>query len=61
MLNSPLLRSEILKCSTGQNDCYIQFKSGSMIKAITATESSRGFRSHVILVDESRLIPPNVV
>ena len=32
-----------------------------MIKAITATESSRGFRSHVILVDESRLIPPNVV
>ena len=61
MLNSPLLRSEILKYSTGQNDCYIQFKSGSMIKAITATESSRGFRSHIILVDESRLIPPNVV
>lgn len=61
MLKSPLLRSEILKYSTGQNDCYIQFKSGSMIKAITATESSRGFRSHVILVDESRLIPSSVV
>ena len=61
MLKSPLLRSEILKYSTGQNDCYIQFKSGSIIKAITATESSRGFRSHIILVDESRLIPPNVV
>ena len=37
MLKSPLLRSEILKYSTGQNDCYIQFKSGSIIKAITAT------------------------
>ena len=61
MLKSPLLRSEILKYSAGQNDCYIQFKSGSIIKAITATESSRGFRSHIILVDESRLIPPNVV
>lgn len=61
MLKSPLLRSEILKYSTGQNDCYIQFKSGSIIKAITATESSRGFRSHVILVDESRLIPSSVV
>ena len=61
MLNSPLLRSEVLKYSTGQNDCYIQFKSGSMIKAITATESSRGFRSHIILVDESRLIPPSIV
>ncbi len=61
MLKSPLLRSEILKYSTSQNDCYIQFKSGSFIKAITATESSRGFRSHIILVDESRLIPPNVV
>ena len=61
MLKSPLLRSEILKYSTGQNDCYIQFKSGSIIKAITATESSRGFRSHIILVDESRLIPSTVV
>lgn len=61
MLKSPLLRNEILKYSTGQNDCYVQFKSGSIIKAITATESSRGFRSHVLLIDESRLIPPNVV
>ena len=61
MLKSPLLRSEVLKFSTGQNDCYIQFKSGSMIKAITATESSRGFRSHIILVDESRLIPSSIV
>lgn len=61
MLKSPLLRSEVLKSSTGQNDCYIQFKSGSMIKAITATESSRGFRSHIILVDESRLIPSSIV
>lgn len=61
MLNSPLLRSEILKYSISQNDCYIQFKSGSIIKAITATESSRGYRSQVILVDESRLISPKIV
>lgn len=61
MLKSPLLRSEIEKWSTGQNDCYIQFKSGSIIKAITATESSRGFRSHILLIDESRLIPLSTV
>lgn len=61
MLKSPMLRSEILKWSVGQNDCYIMFKSGSMIKAITATESSRGFRSHIILVDESRLVPMSLV
>lgn len=61
MIKSPLLRNEILKWSVGQNDCYIQFKSGSIIKAITATESSRGFRSHIILIDESRLIPMSIV
>lgn len=61
MIHSPLLRSEILKYSVSQNDCYIQFKSGSIIKAITATESSRGFRSHIIMVDESRLIPMKIV
>lgn len=61
MLKSPLLRNEIAKVSVGQNDTYIQFKSGSMIKAITATESSRGFRSHIIMIDESRLIPMKIV
>lgn len=61
MLKSPLLRSEIDKYSVGQNDCYIRFKNGSLFRAITATESSRGYRSHIILVDESRLIPSNIV
>lgn len=61
MLKSPLLRSEISKYSVGQNDCYIQFKNGSLFRAITATESSRGYRSHILLIDESRLIPNNIV
>lgn len=61
MLKSPLLRNEILKWSTGQNECYIQFKNGSIFRAITATESSRGYRSHCLLVDESRLVPHNIV
>ena len=61
MINSPLLRNEILKWSDGQNDCYIQFKNGSIFRAITATESSRGFRSHIQLRDERRLISDKIV
>lgn len=61
MLKSPLLRSEILKWSTGQNECYIQFRNGSIFRAITATESSRGYRSHILLIDEKRLISNNIV
>ena len=61
MLKSPLLRNEVLKWSTGQNDCYIQFKNGAIFRAITATESSRGYRSHIILIDESRLVPHSIV
>ena len=61
MINSALLRNEILKWSDGQNDCYIQFKNGSIFRAITATESSRGYRSHIQLRDERRLIPEKIV
>lgn len=61
MINSPLLRNEILKWSDGQNDCYIQFKNGSIFRAITATESSLGFRSHILLEDERRLLPEQIV
>ena len=61
MQKSPMLCNEIEKWSTGQNDCYILFKNGSILRAITSTESSRGHRSHILLIDESRLVPQNIV
>lgn len=42
MQKSPLLRNEIEKWSTGQNDCSIYFKNGSWMRVVVAGESSRG-------------------
>ena len=51
MHHSKILTMEIETIKTGQNECLVSFKNGSFIKAITATESSRGGRSHCILID----------
>ena len=61
MQKSPLLRNEILKCSTGQNDCYVMFKNGSWIRVYVATESSRGARSNILLIDESRMVSQKII
>lgn len=61
MQKSPLLRNEILKVSTGQNDCFVYFKNGSWIRVVVAGESSRGARSNVLIIDESRLVPQKIV
>lgn len=61
MHNSALLRTEIEKISTGQNDCYIYFKDGSWIRVCVAGESARGGRSNIIIVDESRMVTNKVV
>lgn len=61
MQKSALLRSEISKVSTGQNDCSVQFKNGSIIRVVTATETSRGARSNILIIDESRLVEQKIV
>lgn len=61
MQKSPLLRNEILKTSTGQNDCFVYFKNGSWIRVVVAGESSRGARSNILIIDESRLVPQKIV
>lgn len=61
MQKSPLLRCEISKVSTGQNDCYVYFKNGSFIKVVVASESSRGARSNILIIDESRLVSQKIV
>lgn len=61
MQKSPLLRNEILKTSVGQNDCFVYFKNGSWIRVVVAGESSRGARSNILIIDESRLVSQKIV
>lgn len=61
MHRSAFLRNEILSFSPGQNDCYIKFKNGQIIKVTVAGETGRGQRQTVICVDEARLVEQKVV
>lgn len=61
MQKSPLLRNEILKTTTGQNDCFVYFKNGSWIRVVVAAESARGARANILIIDESRLVSQKIV
>lgn len=61
MQKSALLRNEISKVSIGQNDCAIYFKNGSWIRVVVAAESSRGARSNILIIDESRMVNQKIV
>lgn len=61
MQKSALLRNEISRVSTGQNDCFVYFKNGSWIRVVVAGESSRGARSNILIIDESRLVSQKIV
>ncbi len=61
MQKSPLLRNEISKVITGQNENVIYFKNGSWIRVVVAGESSRGARANILIIDESRMVPQKIV
>lgn len=61
MQKSALLRNEISKVSVGQNDCAVYFKNGSWIRVVVAAESSRGARSNILIIDESRMVDQKIV
>lgn len=61
MHRSSLLRNEISKVSTGINDCGVWFKNGSWIQVRVASENSRGARSNIVIVDESRMVSQKIV
>jgi hypothetical protein len=58
---SPNLSREIEKVTSSQNNYEISFHNGSRIKVVTAGESSRGQRAHVIIYEEFRLISKQIV
>lgn len=59
--NSPELKSEILEIKLNGTDARIIFKNGSFIKVVTASDSARGNRATVLLLDEFRLLNKDVV
>ena len=61
MIHSPLLRNEILKTSTSLSECAVYFKNGSFIRVVVAGESSRGVRSNILVIDESRMVKQKIV
>lgn len=61
MHRSAMLRSEIERTSTGQNDCGVWFKNGSFLVCRVANENARGARCNVLIIDESRLVPKNII
>lgn len=61
--NSPLLAMEIDEKQTKMNgtNAQIVFKNGSFIKVVTSSDSARGNRAHLLLLDEFRMIPKDVI
>lgn len=57
------LRREINEKDTtiGQNKAAIYFKNGSWIKVATASDTGRGLRGNVIVVDEFRMVDLNTI
>ena len=50
------LNNEIAYKAVGQNKAVIEFKNGSWIRVVTASDSGRGARANVLIVDEFRMV-----
>lgn len=46
---------------TGSNEAKVIFKNGSTIECTTSGESARGYRGNILIVDEFRLVPKDVL
>lgn len=50
------LRREITYCTVGVQKAEIQFSNGSWIKVVTASDSGRGSRCNILVIDEFRMV-----
>lgn len=55
------LRNEISYISSKQQNASVDFFNGSRIKIVTATDSARGARANILICDEFRMIPQNII
>lgn len=61
MPNSANLRLEIDQVVVNSGDAHISFRNGSNIMVTTATDTARGARCHILIVDEFRLQKKEVI
>ena len=61
MKMSPNLAYEIKECSVGLNNAKITWKNGSWAKVTTASDSSRGSRANILVVDEFVKVDLNII
>lgn len=52
MPNSPNLQNEIAEFKVAGNEAYIKWRNGSIVRVVTARDSSRSARTHWLIVDE---------
>jgi len=55
------LRREITFHTVGANKAIIEFANGSWIKVVTASDTGRGSRANILLVDEFRMVDLNTI
>lgn len=55
------LRREISSYTIGNNKAVIEFHNGSWIKVVTASDSGRGNRANVLVLDEFRMLDKNTI
>lgn len=58
---SPLLRNEVEDLKLAASNAYVLFKNGSSIKVVTASDSARGNRATILLVDEFRMVDKETI
>lgn len=58
---SDLLNNEISNKSIGQNKAVIEFKNGSWIRVVTASDTGRSARANILIVDEFRMVDLDVI
>ncbi len=55
------LNNEISYKTVGVNKAVIEFRNGSWIKVVTASDSARGSRANILIVDEFRMVDLNTI
>lgn len=55
------LKREISYFTVGTNKAVIEFHNGSWIKVVTASDSGRGSRANILIVDEFRMVDLNTI
>lgn len=59
--NSHELEAEIEKFTINGTNAVINFKNGSWIKVVTASDNARGNRAHILIIDEFRMVKKDTI